>query len=374
MSLNLQISEEESLLRDTAQAFFADHMPVTHLRKLRDSGDELAYNPELWREMAKLGWPGILVPEKFGGSDYGLTGMGLILEESGRFLSPSPLLSTAVIGASLLSAAAAEDSLQALLAGELVTALALDEQGWHDLDNLNCQAEKTSNGYRLTGDKRFVADGIGADVYLVVARTGGGSDRLSVFAVPAGSKGLQVQALKTVDSRNAADLKLQGVEVAADALLGDEGNGMALLEPVLDMARACLAAEMLGSAQEVFDLTLEYLRERRQFNAPIGSFQALQHRAADLYCHLELTRSSVLAALAAHRDKPEEFARLASLAKAHAGKTLNRTSLEGVQMHGGIGVTDEMDLGLYLKRARVAEQMLGDSDMHSKRYATLSGF
>ena len=327
--------------------------------------------------MGTLGWAGILVPESHGGTDFGLAGMGAIMEEAGRHLSASPLLSTAVLGASLLRSGNAGDELKALASGNLVVAMALDEQGWHNPASVSCLAEKTASGFRIAGSKRFVADGHGADLYLVVARTSGQpgeNNGLSVFAVPADSQGLSVTPLRAVDSRNSADLQLDGVEVPTSALIGEDGRGMEVLEPALDAGRACLAAEMLGGAQQVFDLTLDYLRERRQFGVPIGSFQSLQHRAADLYSIIELARSAVTAALISANEKPEDFPRLASLAKAQAGRAFHLASLEGVQMHGGIGVTDELDIGLYLKRARVAEQMLGDESWHSQRYAELSGF
>lgn len=378
--MRLVYTEEENFLRDTAQNFFADRMPVSHLRQLRDSEDSLRYSRDLWRQMAALGWAGILLPEELGGADFGLTGAGILMEEAGRTLAPTPLLSTAVLGASLLYASGAsgnrQEWLRQLIGGDFIVALALDEQGWHDPARIETSAELKSGSWKLSGEKTFVADGIGADLYLVVARSGGRdkAEELSLFAVPADTSGLQTQPLQTADSRNYAHLKLDKASVPGDALLGEKGDAAALLDDALDRGRACLAAEMIGSAQQVFDTTLEYLRERKQFGVPIGSFQALQHRAARIYCELELSRSAVTAALTSPQDKPDDFARLASLAKAHACKSFDLASSEAVQMHGGMGVTDELDIGLYLKRARTAGHQLGDALWNSRRYADLSNF
>ncbi|MGI9346326.1 MAG: acyl-CoA dehydrogenase family protein [Gammaproteobacteria bacterium] len=375
--MRLVASEEESYLRDTARNFFDEKMPISHLREIRDTKNLLGYKPEYWQQMAELGWAGIIVPDNLGGAGFDLAALGVIAEEAGRNLSPSPLISTAAIGASMLTAAARADDLQKLCQGKLLTALALDEQGWHDPTQINCRAKPTAQGFTLTGTKRFVADGIGAHLYLIVARTAEISkdltEGLSIFAVPADTDGLEVMQLSAADSRNTADLKLD-ITLTTDHLLGELNKGYDLLQPALDIGRSCLAAEMLGGCQYIFEQTLEYLRQRKQFGSAIGSFQALQHRAANLYCQIEIARSSVIAALASHRDKPDDFARLASLAKAQAGLAFHQTSKEAIQMHGGIGVTDELDLGFYLKRARIAEQMLGDYLWHNRRYATLSGF
>jgi alkylation response protein AidB-like acyl-CoA dehydrogenase len=365
----LTLSEEARMVRETALDFFRERSPITALRKLRDDNDPTGFSRDLWRQMAELGWTGFLVDEEDGGSAFGMTGLAQVMEASGRTLTASPLLSTALLGASLLSQGGTEDQkaryLPPLLAGEHIIALALEEGTRHAPTQIATTATKDGTGYRLTGQKTFVLDGHIADTLIVAARTETG---ITLFLVP--GEATTRTRLTMVDSRNAALVRLDNVTVGPDSVLGHPG----LLDTVLDRARAGLAAEMLGSANEAFDRTIQYLKDRKQFGVAIGSFQALKHRAAQMFCEVEMTRSAVLAAVSALDHNANDAAALVSLAKAKANDTLFLCGNEGVQMHGGIGMTDEHEIGFFMKRARVAQASLGDTSFCRDRYAQLMGY
>lgn len=374
------LSEDQQMLRDTALSFARDELPTTRLRELRDSGKN-GIDPEARIKLAELGFFGVLVPEAYEGSEFGMVGMGQIMEAQGRTVAATPLLQTAIIGASLLALGASDEMKAAWLpriaSGETTTALALDEGTHHAPTAIATTAEKEGETYKLSGFKRFVPNGQFADLFLVVARTSGiASDAagLSVFLVPADSDGVTVTPLNTLDAHGAAHVSLEGAVVPAAHLVGAEGEAYGFLEATLDRARAGLAAEMLGAATAAFEMTLEYLQTRKQFGQLIGSFQGLQHRAAIMFTELELTRSAVMAALNAIDASRDDAPALVSLAKARAGDTLHTVSNETVQMHGGIGMTDDHDAGFFLKRARVMEALYGGEGFHRDRYATLHGF
>jgi alkylation response protein AidB-like acyl-CoA dehydrogenase len=376
--MSLVLSEEARLVRDSALEFFREKSPVTALRKLRDTADADGFSRPLWREMAELGWTGFLVDEASGGSGFGMVGLGQVLEAAGRTLAASPLVSTALIGASALELGATPAQkatwLPGLLAGETLVALASEEGPHHLPTRVATTARREGAGFVLDGSKSFVIDGHVADLLIVSARTGGAEDDrdgITLFLVAADAPGVRRQRLSMVDSRNAARVVLEGVAVGAQAVLG---GGADLLDRILDRARAGLAAEMLGSACEAFERTVQYLKDRKQFGVPIGSFQALKHRAAELFAEIEVTRSAVLAALVAIDEGAEDAPALASLAKAKANETLRLASSEGIQMHGGIGMTDEHEIGFFLKRARVAEASFGSTSFHRDRYASLMGY
>jgi alkylation response protein AidB-like acyl-CoA dehydrogenase len=377
----LALDSDATLLRDTALEFFRERAPVAALRKLRDDNDPTGFSRPLWREMAALGWAGFLVDEEHGGSAFGCLGLGLVMEAAGRTLAATPLLSTALIGASALSLAgsAAQKSahLPGLVAGERLTALALEEGAHHAPFRIAATAKRSGKGFRLDGEKRFVLDGHVADLLIVVARTAGsGEERqgLTLFLVPADAAGLERRRTDMVDSRNAATVRLDGVTLGADAVLGVVDGGAEILEQILDRARAALAAEMLGGAGEAFERTVQYLKDRQQFGVRIGTFQALKHRAAQMFCEIELARSAVVAALGAIDAGAGNARELASIAKAKAGDAFFLVSNEGIQMHGGIGMTDEHEIGFFLKRSRVAQASFGDSTFHRDRYAALTGY
>jgi alkylation response protein AidB-like acyl-CoA dehydrogenase len=363
------LTEEQTLLQEAARGFVSDRMSATHARAVRDSQNPDGFDRSLWTEIAAMGWTGVLVPEEHGGVGLGYLGLGLILEEMGRTLAPSPYHSTALVGAAALSLSDSDahkaEHLPKIAAGEVIVALAVDEGAHHHPDAPSARAERSGSGYALRGRKTYVADGHVADLFLVSADTAEGA---ALFLVPANADGVAVMPLATVDSRGAADIAFYCV---AAAKLGGE----ALLHQVLDRARIGAAAELLGLAQSAFDQTADYLKTRTQFGQLIGSFQGLQHRAGKMLVDLELTRSCVIAALAALDQNADDrkIAELASLAKARAGETVHLITNEMIQMHGGIGMTDAHDSGLYIKRARVLEHLYGGASFHRDRYAMLAG-
>ncbi|MEQ1782230.1 MAG: acyl-CoA dehydrogenase [Hyphomonadaceae bacterium] len=373
------LTEEQQMLRDSAMSFAAEKLPVSQLRALRTAG--AGFDKGAWKEMAELGFAGVLIPEEFGGSGFGYVGLGQVLEAQGRTIAASPLLSTAMIGASALIIAGTQAQKEAWLpkiaAGETLTALAVDEGAHHDPAHIKLSAKKSGAGFVLNGDKRYVVDGGDAELLIVAARTSGDAGDatgVTLFLVPADAKGVTITALKTLDAHAAANIKFAGVEVGADAVLGAIDGGYGALEQILDRARIGVAAEMLGAADAAFDMTSEYLKVRKQFGQLIGSFQSIQHRAAIMFTDLELTRSCVAAALDALDRNANNVSELASLAKARAAETLHLVSNETVQMHGGIGMTDAHDSGLYMKRARVLENLYGGESFHRDRYARIGGY
>jgi alkylation response protein AidB-like acyl-CoA dehydrogenase len=376
----LVLTEEQSQIRDTVREFLAEQAPVAALRRLRDSRDADGYSKDLWKAFAEMGFTGILVPEDHGGLGLGHVEAGVVMEEIGRNLTASPFLSTAVVAASALKragAAAQGEWLPRIAAGEVVATLAVDEGPKHDPARTALKAERSGNGFRLSGRKGFVLDGHVADLLIVAARTGGApgeAEGLTLFLVDPKAKGLTVERTVMVDAHNAARLELDGVEVDADAVLGEVDGGFPLLEGVLNAGRACVAAEITGVGDEAFGRTVSYLKERKQFGRLIGEFQALQHRAARLYTELEIAKAAVLKSLQLLDESSEQAAAVVAVAKAKAGSVAQLAVQEAVQMHGGIGMTDEVDIGLFMKRARVAQELWGDSNFHADRLARLNGY
>jgi alkylation response protein AidB-like acyl-CoA dehydrogenase len=331
--------------------------------------------------MVDMGWTGILVPEEYGGSNLGLLTFGLVLEQSGRQLTASPLLASALVGASALLLAGNAEQKQAVLPaivdGTAIVTLALEESSRHAPLQTALEARQADGKYVLNGQKTHVQEGMSATHFVVPARTSGepgDSSGISLFLVPADSAGLSRTALKTVDSRDYAQLQFDQVSLDESAVLGAPGDGYPLLEQLLDRARAGLAAEMLGTGSQAFDMTVDYLKTRVQFGQVIGSFQALGHRAATMFSAREQARSCMEAALQAIDDEADNAPELVSLAKCRVGQFLFDMSNELIQLHGGIGMTDEFDAGLYLKRARTLEATFGNRAFHRDRYAKLLGF
>ncbi len=375
------LTEEQVMLKDAAKGWVGERSPVSALRKLRDTDVDVAFDKAAWAEMGQMGWTGVIVPEAHGGSEFGYRSLGLVLEETGRTLVNSPLITTALFAASALtrggSAAQKDAWLGKIAEAGAVIAPALDEQAHHHPARVALTAKKDGAGYVLDGKKVFVLDAMAADAFIVSARTSGQSGEeagVTLFLVPADTAGIARTRLKTADSRGAGDVTFTGVKVSADAVLGAVDQGFGLLESVLDRTRAGLAAEMLGQASQAFEITLDYLKTRTQFGQLIGTFQALQHRAAKMFTELEMTRSCVEAALDAIDSNANDVRALCSLAKAKASETVHLVSNEMVQMHGGIGMTDAHDAGLYMKRARTSEALFGSASFHRDRYATLMGF
>jgi alkylation response protein AidB-like acyl-CoA dehydrogenase len=380
--MQLILTEDQELLAKTAADFVAERSPVSRFRALRDTDDPLGFSRELWKEMAELGWLGIPFPESLGGAEMGLAELAVVMEELGRTLAPEPFLSSVLLAgqALLLGGSEAQQRrwLEPLVAGDAILALAQQEaRSRYDLHRVAARAEPDGDGWRLRGEKVHVLDGAAADAYLVVARSAGEEDDpagIDLFLVERGAEGLGIERQRRVDSRNAALLRLEAVPVGAEARVGAEGKGAELLEEVVDRATVGLCAEMLGSMSEAFERTLDYLKAREQFGVPIGSFQALKHRAAELFIEIELSRSAVMGAARAVDAGAPDARQLVSLAKARCSDAFVQVGNESVQMHGGIGMTDEHDIGFYLKRARVAATTFGDAAWHRDRWARLGGY
>ena len=377
----LVLNEEQRLLQDTAKDFLSKYAPIASLRKLRDEHNPIGYDPALWLQMTEMGWASVILPEAYGGLEFGFLGLGVVLEESGRTLTASPLFASAVVGASAVLLGGSEQQKQMLLpqiaSGDLTLALALEESHHHRPTHITTTANMQGDDFVLNGNKCFVLDGHSADKLIVVARSSGtesDSVGLTLLLVDRNAKGISCHRTIMADSRNAANITFENVIVPAADILGTVDNGWSILEPVLDRGRVAIAAEMMGCALEAFERTVAYLKEREQFGVQIGSFQALQHRAAHMQSELELCRSVLLQALSTVDDAPEQLPLLASLAKARLNVLVKLITNEAVQMHGGIGVTDDLEIGFFLKRARVAMQIFGDTGFHKDRYATLCGY
>jgi len=380
----LVLTEEQELLRRTAREFVAARSPLKRIRQLRDGRDPVGFSRELWREMARLGWAGILIPEGYGGAGLGHTDLMVVLEELGRGLVPEPMLSTVLLGAEAVrlggSEAQRSEHLPAVAGGDRLLALAYQERrSRYEPQHVETRAERAAGGWRLTGEKIQVLDGHVADVLVISARTSGGvhdPEGITVFLLRRDAPGVRVERQWRIDARTAALVGLDGVRVGPEAVLGGVDSGATLLARVLDRATIGLTADMLGGMTAAFEMTLEYLKTRRQFGVPIGSFQALRHRAAKLYVEIELARSAVMAAHRALDDRADDphVARMAGTAKARCADAYMLVGHEAVQMHGGIGMTDEHDVGFYLKAARAAEIMFGDAAYHRDRVARLEGY
>jgi len=377
----LVLTEEQSMLRDSARGLISDKAPVSHLRALRDGKDATGFSRQLWKDFAEMGFAGLLVPEEFGGSALGCVEAGIVMEEIGRTLMPSPFLSTAVLTASALarggSAAQKAEHLPKISKGELIAALAIDEGAKHRPLQTSLKAQRSGNGFKLSGSKALVVDGHVAGLLIVAARSAGSpgeSNGLTLFLVDPKSKGIATERTIMVDSHNAARIEFDNVEVGSDHVLGEVDQGHALLEGVLNIGRGAVASEMVGLSEEVFSRTVTYLKERKQFGKAIGEFQALQHRAAQLYIDIEITRAAVLKALQTLDANFDGAANAVAVAKARAGTTATRAVQEGVQMHGGMGMTDQFDIGFFMKRARVCEELFGDANFHADRLARMRSY
>jgi alkylation response protein AidB-like acyl-CoA dehydrogenase len=362
----LILNEEQAMLRDSARSFLADNAPVSQLRQLRDANDETGFSRPLWRRFAEMGFSGVLVPEAQGGLGLGHVEAGVVMEQIGHHLSASPFLASSVLAVTALrhggSAAQQAAWLPKLAAAECIATLAVDENSKHAPQRFELRAEKTAAGWRLDGHKVFVIDGHVADLLIVAADHG-------LFLVPRDTAGVAIERVAMVDSRPTARIGFDNVQLGHDAMFD-----AAALEIALDAGRAAAAAELLGIADEVFERTVGYLKERQQFGRPIGEFQALQHRAAALYVDIELARAAVAKALQALDTDPAGAAAAVSIAKARAGTSATLAVQEGVQMHGGMGMTDEFEIGFFMKRVRVLQEYLGDANFHADRLARQRGY
>jgi alkylation response protein AidB-like acyl-CoA dehydrogenase len=370
------LTEEQTLLRDSARVFLAENAPVSQLRQLRETRDASGFSRALWRSFAEMGFTGMLVPEAHGGLGLGHTEVGIVMQEIGRNLAASPFLASSVVAVTAIARGASPAQQASLLpqlaSGERIGTLAVDEVSKHQPSRIALRATRAGDGWQLAGRKIFVVDGHAADWLIVAARTAGepgDAHGIALFLVPRDTAGIEVERVQMVDTHNAARIHFDNVPVGTDALLGSAAGGSAALDAALAAGRAAIAAEMLGLADEVFARTLAYLKERRQFDRLIGEFQALQHRAAMLYCDLELARAAVAHAAHSLDSGSANAGTAVAIAKARAGSSANRAVQEGVQMHGGMGMTDELDMGLFMKRARVLQELFGDASFHADRLA-----
>ena len=376
----LFLTDEQTMLRDTARQFVNDTAPVSHLRGLRDDADATGFAPALWKQFAEMGFTSILIPEDQGGLGLGHVEAGIVLEEIGRNLTPSPFLATSVGAVTALKAGDAalrEAWFPRIASGDAVVALAIDETAKHRPAQIAMTAERSGNGFRLSGAKAFVAHGHLADLIIVAARTAGAAGEengITLFAVEKGAARLAASPERLTDASIAARLTFDGVEVDADAVIGEVDQGWSGLSDILSASRTGASAEMLGVGGGAMELTLGYLRERKQFGVAIGSFQALQHRAAHLYCEMEVARAAVLKAQQLLDAGHEGAERATLVCKAMAGMAATLAVQEGVQMHGGIGMTDEYDIGFYMKRGRVLAELFGDSNWAADQLARMSGY
>jgi alkylation response protein AidB-like acyl-CoA dehydrogenase len=368
--MSMVYSEDDRMLADTAEEFLAAQSPVSAQRALRDNRSALNYDPEIWQKMMELGWGAITFPEALGGLDFGYKGLGAVFEATGKHLSASPMLSSVVLCGSLLQQLANKEQqtwLTDIISGEKRLALAVDEQARHNPESIDTIATAAGDGFILNGKKAMVIDGVSPDGWIVSAKH---QDGCSLFIIPF-SEQVEVNRIKLIDARNYAELSFNDLKLPAEALLGNAGSSAKALDRALDLGRLCLSSEMLGAAKALFNMSIEYLKVREQFGVKIGTFQALQHRAARCFVELELAQSCVIAALTTADNDDENLASSVSLAKWKLSKVADLITGEAIQMHGGIGVTDELDVGLYLKRIRVAQMSLGDVDFHHERFVTL---
>ena len=366
----LLLSEDQKLLMASARAAVAEKAPIGKFRELRADPNGLGFSPEFWRTSAELGWTGVLVPEAFGGLDFGVVGAGLIAREMARDLAPSPFLSTSVLAASALARAGSPaqkaDWLSRIARGEAIVAFAVEE-GPHP-SALAARAAGQASGWRLDGEKRFVLDGHAADAILIAAEAEG---EAALFLAGADAPGLSRAVRTLIDGRRVASVRLDGVSVDAGARLA---GGAASIEAVLDVGRAVVSAALCGLAEEAFARTARYLKERRQFDRRIGSFQALQHRAGRMHIEIENAWSASLKAMQSIEARANSAALDVAIAKAKASDVACAATAECLQMHGGIGMTDEFDIGLFPKRARVDSVLFGDAAFHADRVATMLGY
>ncbi|MEZ5696917.1 MAG: acyl-CoA dehydrogenase family protein [Sphingomonadaceae bacterium] len=374
-------NDDQAMLADTASQFMAEEGAIAkQLRHWRDKDCPDGFGHELWKQFAELGFTGILVSEEDGGLGMGHVEAGIVLEQVGRNLTPSPFLTSSVLAATALGKGSADlrgRYLPGLLSGDSVFAVAVDEGVKHNPQKIATRAEKSGNGFRLTGAKSFVVQGASADMIVVAARTSGAdddTDGVTLFAVPKDAAGLSQDAVRLVDSSVATHLKLDGVELDGDAVIGEVDGGREVLNAMLNAGRAGAAAEAVGVAGGSMDMTVDYLKQRKQFGRLIGEFQALQHRAAHLYSEVEIARAAVIKAQQLLDEGSEKAELMVAVAKAKAGLAAGLAVKEGVQMHGGIGMTDEYDIGLYMKRDRALSEFLGDANYHANRVAELSGY
>lgn len=374
--MDLTLSDEQRLLRESVDRFIAETYHADYRRRV--SGDPLGFSPKIWKQFADLGWLALPIPEAYGGLGAGAIETGILMEAFGRGLVTEPYLATVVIGAGLVSDCGTEAQKQAILSnvadGTLTLAFAHSERAARfDLAEVKTTAKKASEGWRLDGHKTAVLDGNAAGHLIVSARIAGdnGTGKLGLFVVPAGTAGLTLRDYQRLGGGRACNLDLANVQLAADALLGDGSDAMPAIEAVVDRALAALGSEAVGIMQIMFDMTLEYTKVRRQFGRPLSANQVIRHRLADMAMHCDEARSIALRAALMVDAEPSERGRAASGAKAKIGKSARFVAEQSVQLHGAMGVTEELDIGSYFKRLLAFDTLFGGSAHHYRRHAAL---
>jgi alkylation response protein AidB-like acyl-CoA dehydrogenase len=373
------LTDDQKMLQETAASFLAEEGSISRqLRHWRDTECDDGFGHALWKQFGELGLTGIAIPEDQGGLGLGATEAALVLEEIGRNLTPSPFLTTGIVAAKTIAGTAhAERWFPPILSGEAIVAVAIDERARHAPQETALEAKRQGNGFVLNGSKQFVVQGASADMVVTVARTAGSpgeTEGLTLFAVPRGSAGVEVENVHLVDSSWAARLQFANVTLDADAVIGEVDGGWASLSRAVNAGQAGAAAELVGVAAGASTMTFDYLKQRKQFGKLIGEFQALQHRAAHLYGEIEIARAAALKAAELIDSGSERAELYVSVAKAKAADVASLAVREGVQMHGGMGMTDEHDIGLYMKREAVLGELFGDVYYHRNRVAELSGY
>ena len=374
--MSLVINEEQNMLKSSAKELLDLKSPISLMRELRDDNYN-QFDPDLWKEMVEMGWTALTVPEEYNGLNFGYVGLGQVIEEMGKKLTVSPMISTVLVSTTIVGLSKNEvlksKLFDEIMSGKKLCTLAHEESSHH---NANIDLSIISNNnekFILNGKKRFVIDGTISD-YLIVSANSESNGSLELVIIDSKSKGITFNNKVHMDSKIYSDISFNNVEFSKDNFLSTENDGKKILKKALDIACVGLASEMLGNIQQAFDMTIQYLKEREQFGVKIGSFQALQHRSAIMFGEIELCKSIVLKALQAIDSGDENLPELASLAKSKLGLTSKLVTNEAVQMHGGIGVTDDADIGFFLKRVRVSQRIFGDSNYHLDRVAKFNSY
>ena len=374
--MSLVINEEQNMLKSSAKELLDLKSPISLMRELRDDNYN-QFDPDLWKEMVEMGWTALTVPEEYNGLNFGYVGLGQVIEEMGKKLTVSPTISTVLVSTTIVGLSKNEvlksKLFDEIMSGKKLCTLAHEESSHHN-PNIDLSIISNNNDkFILNGKKRFVIDGTISD-YLIVSANSESNGSLELVIIDSKSKGITFNNKVHMDSKIYSDISFNNVEFSKDNFLSTENDGKKILKKALDIACVGLAAEMLGNIQQAFDMTIQYLKEREQFGVKIGSFQALQHRSAIMFGEIELCKSIVLKALQAIDSGDENLPELASLAKSKLGLTSKLVTNEAVQMHGGIGVTDDADIGFFLKRVRVSQRIFGDSNYHLDRVAKFNSY
>ena len=377
--MDFGFSEEQEMLRKSARDFLAAESPMTYVRRMME--DDRGFTDAQWKQMAELGWMGLILPEQYGGAGGDFVDMVVVLEEMGRAVLPGPFFATVVLGGVALLEGGSDGQkasfLPKIAAGDLrVTLAQLEPNARWDAEGIELQARKDGGGYRLAGTKLFVPDAHTADVIIVAGREPGskGAEGVTLFLVDAGASGVKATLLKTMDqTRKLCEVVLEDVRVPTDRVLGQPGAGWKLLDRVVDRGKVGLCAEMCGGAQKVLEMSVEYAKVREQFGRPIGSFQAIQHKCANMLVEVESSKSATYYAAWAVANDVAEAPLAAAMAKAYTSDAYRHTAGEGIQIHGGIGFTREHDMHIYFKRAKSSEVTFGDATWNREIVAQLIG-